>query len=132
MNQNISNVLMHPTDAVEHLTLVEKLEKLSDEYFNLYAYYGDGVDLDCSGAVDEAINIVKQHSEWISADERLPSDGDIVEVYRNSYKWGDLVWQCLYTDKHSFRNYPAGTVGKNDKITHWRPIQPPSEVQDAT
>ena len=76
-----------------------------------------------------AIDIVKQHSEWVPVDERLPSDGDIVEVYRNSYKWGDLVWQCLYTDKHSFRNYPAGTVGKNDKITHWRPIQPPSEVQ---
>ena len=112
------------------MTLIEKLEKLSDEYRSLYESYGEKADLRCSGAVDEAINIVEHHSDWVRVDERLPNDGDIVEVYRNSYKWGDLVWQCLYTDKHSFRNYPAGTVGKNDKITHWRPIQPPSEVQE--
>ena len=45
---------------------------------------------------------------------------------------GDLVWQCLYTDKHGFRKYPEGTVGKNDKITHWRQNQLPSEVQNET
>lgn len=82
--------------------------------------------------VEKAIEIVEEHSDWVSVDERLPSDGDIVEVYRNSYKWGDLVWQCLYTDKHGFRKYPEGTVGKNDKITHWRQIQLPSEVQNET
>ena len=43
------------------MTLIEKLEKLSDEYFNLYTCYGDRADLNCSGAVDEAINIVKHH-----------------------------------------------------------------------
>ena len=43
------------------MTLIEKLEKLSDEYFNLYTDYGDRADLNCSGAVDEAINIVKEH-----------------------------------------------------------------------
>ena len=43
------------------MTLIEKLEKLSDEYFNLYTCYGDRADLNCSGAFDEAINIVKQH-----------------------------------------------------------------------
>ena len=42
------------------MTLIEKLEKLSDEYFNLYTAYGDRADLNCSGAVDEAINIVKE------------------------------------------------------------------------
>ena len=65
MNQNISNVLMHPTDAVEHPTLVEKLEKLSDEYLSIYTDLGDRADLCCSGALDEAINIVKEHSDWI-------------------------------------------------------------------
>ena len=43
------------------MTLIEKLEKLSDEYFSLYTAYGDNADLNCSSAVDEAINIVKQH-----------------------------------------------------------------------
>ena len=63
MNQLISNVLMQPKpDAVERpLTLVEKLEQLSDKYLNQYKYYGDNADLNCSSAVDEAINIVKQH-----------------------------------------------------------------------
>ena len=43
------------------MTLIEKLEKLSDSYFNLYTDLGDRADLNCSGAVDEAINIVKEH-----------------------------------------------------------------------
>ena len=43
------------------MTLIEKLEKLSDEYLNQYTAYGDNADLNCSGAVDEAIDIVKQH-----------------------------------------------------------------------
>ena len=110
------------------MTLIEKLEKLSDEYFNLYTAYGDNADLNCSGAVDEAINIVKRHqaeSGWISVSERLPNDGDIVEVYRDSYKWGDLIWQCLYTESKGFRNYPVDGIGKNEKITHWKPIHPP-------
>ena len=76
----------------------------------------------------QSIDIVKQHSDWISVDERLPNDGDIVEVYRDSYKWGYLIWQCLYTKSKGFRNYPVDGIGKNEKITHWKPIKPPSEV----
>ncbi len=43
------------------MTLIEKLEKLNDEYLSLYAELGDKADLCCSGAVDEAISIVKEH-----------------------------------------------------------------------
>ena len=43
------------------MTVIEKLEKLSDEYLSLYTDLGDRADLRCSGAVDEAINIVKEH-----------------------------------------------------------------------
>ena len=57
------------------MTLIEKLEKLSDEYFNLYTGYGDRADLNCSGAVDEAINIVKEHSKCVSVDDKLPDEG---------------------------------------------------------
>ncbi len=60
-----------PMDAVERpLTLVEKLEQLSDKYLNQYKYYGDNADLNCSSAVDEAINIVKQHE----AESEVQSD----------------------------------------------------------
>lgn len=70
MNQLISNVRMQPTDATERLTLVEKLEQLSDKYLNQYKYYGDNADLNYSGAVDEAIAIVKQHE----AESEVQSD----------------------------------------------------------
>ena len=43
------------------MTLIEKLDKLSDEYLNLYESYGERADLNCSSAVYEAINIVKEH-----------------------------------------------------------------------
>ena len=43
------------------MTLIEKLDKLSDEYLSLYESYGEKADLRCSGAVDEAINIVEEH-----------------------------------------------------------------------
>ena len=103
------------------MTLIEKLEEY---HHSLYERWHDNhkhpYDEGAMDAVEKAIAIVKQHSDWISVDERLPNDGDIVEVYRDSYKWGDLIWQCLYTESKGFRNYPVDGVGKNEKITHWR------------
>ena len=55
-----ASVITQPTDAVE------KLEQLSNKYLNQYKYYGDNADLNCSSAVDEAINIVKQHTQTAS------------------------------------------------------------------
>ena len=107
------------------MTLIEKLEQLSDEYFSLYTAYGDKADLSCSGAVDEAINIVKQHSDWISVDEPPDTDRDV------------LLWPKYY--KKQMQGFYAG--GKwydadgefiDSRILsfwHEQP-QPPSEVQD--
>ena len=62
-----ASVITQPVDATERpMTLVEKLEQLSDKYLNQYKYYGDNADLNCSSAVDEAINIVKQHTQTAS------------------------------------------------------------------
>ena len=106
------------------------IEKLVQENNLTVQYTAEGQEKDgYLQGVKRCIDIVKQHSDWISVDERLPNDGDIVEVYRDSYKWGDLIWQCLYTKSKGFRNYPVDGIGKNEKITHWRPVQPPSEVQ---
>ena len=43
------------------MTLIDKLENLSNEYLNQYTDYGDKADLYCSDAVDKAIDIVKEH-----------------------------------------------------------------------
>ena len=104
-------------------TLIDKLEQRKQDFESRFAS-----DFWILEGLDEAINIVKLHqaeSGWISVSERLPNDGDIVEVYRDSYKWGDLIWQCLYTESKGFRNYPVDGIGKNEKITHWKPIHPP-------
>ena len=135
MNQTTSNVLMQPrADAVERLTLIEKLEQLSDEYFNQYTAYGDNADLKCSGAVDEAINIVKQHSEWISADERLPPDNMMVLAYCNIRKttgYALVSQQQAWSFYHFTKNSENQALAMANDISKWMPIpQPPSEVQD--
>ena len=80
MTQLISNVLMQPKqDAVERpLTLIEKLEQkieslensfkqspiVNDEIATVHASIVAGLKM--------AINIVKQHSDWVSVEEELP------------------------------------------------------------
>ena len=56
MTQLISNVLMQPkpTDAVEHLTLIEKLEKEKNNW------HDDGEN-NVHRVIDDCIDIVKQH-----------------------------------------------------------------------
>ena len=139
MNQTTSNVLMQPrADAVERpLTLIEKLEQLSDEYLNQYTAYGDNADLNCSGAVDEAINIVKQHqaeSGWISADWRLPPDNMMVLAYCNIRKttgYAFVSQQQAWSFYHFTKNSENQALAMANDISKWMPIpQPPSEVQD--
>ena len=111
------------------MTLIEKLEQLSDEYLNLYTDYGDKADLNCSGAVDEAINIVKQHSDWISVDERLPSVNLKVLVWHSRK---EKFFTATYDRdlKIWLENGLPYSSNFLYSITHWQPIQPPSEVQD--
>ena len=140
------------------MTLIEKLEKLSDEYFNLYTYYDEIADLKCSGAVDEAINIVKQHqaeSGWISVSEQLPHAEEMLtnhyepkEFYEIILKNGELLiasfthmkndgineilfMDCtvVLTDGH-WELLDDGFDGyETDEVAYWKPIQPPSEVK---
>lgn len=132
MSQLISNVLMQPkSDAVERLTLIEKLKQLSDKYLNQYKYYGDNADLNCSSAVDEAINIVKQHGDWISVDERLPphnnNEANTPKILGDSKTYG--VISVTYDAPRNL----WFTYGGDDQIfdiTSWMfAPEPPSEVQ---
>ena len=158
MSQLISNVLMQPKpDAVERpLTLIEKLEQLSDKYLNQYKYYGDNADLNCSGAVDEAINIVKQHSEWLPVSGELP-----VLEYECGFRrfeptkfyqiidTEDCLHNAYFSTNHYANddralftlcelNFYNGKWVVDDEyevitvnmVKFWKPLQPPSEVQD--
>ena len=118
-------------------TLIEKLEKLSDEYLNLYMDYGDNADLNCSSAVDEAINIVKRHqaeSGWVSVGERLPPDNMMVLVYcsmRKTVGFGFVSHQHAWNFYHFTRNSENQALAMANDISKWMPIpSQPSEVQD--
>ena len=137
MTQLISNLLMQPqTDAVEHpMTLIEKLEQKRGHHNHFLetcrndrdkAYHSFG-----KKCYQEAINIVKQHSDWISVDERLPDkEQEVIAVleltgfyvlafFRNGiwYNADDGEQIARHKDKQA--------------VTYWMPTpQPPSEVQD--
>lgn len=144
MNQLISNVLMQPKpDATEHLTLVEKLERevkrlselrvKTNPYSLQYPLLGHHIV-----ATINAINIVKQHSEWVRCDERLPDKfwDDDKKYYCRVDTMGCIDFKILvwrYGDWHNLDLSPLGQKGFTvmPKVTHYFELpQPPSEVQD--
>lgn len=105
-------------------TLIEKLERERKTHHDLMlqsptlqdsAYY-NGVTVGFMGA----IGVVKQHSDWVSVDERLPDDRSLrYELFTPS---DDM------TLRHRFCH--CDDVKKSTDATHWRVAQqPPSEVQ---
>lgn len=124
----IPRTTMAQADAVvKPLTLVEKLEQLSDKYLNQYKYYGDNADLNCSSAVDEAIDIVKQHSQETCN-------------WRNNKGTG--LWECHYGGDYTSDCGLEWNMSNKDSPSenemHFCPkcgkklveVQSPSEVQD--
>ena len=76
-----------------------------------------------------AIDIVKQHSEWVSVDERLPDeDGFYLCVVQIG-----AIDKIKSVTKVGFENRVTGgyfRLGDWQSVTHWMPLpQPPSEVQ---
>lgn len=133
MTQLISNVLMQPkpTDAGERpLTLIEKLEQEYKELDRLSDY--DPSLYDVASGFHKAIKIVKQHSEWVSVDERLPTENDgRVSWGVNAYKKYILVNIVSRGIAMTCRfNLTDKCFETADKVTHWMPLpKPPSEVQ---
>lgn len=159
MTQLISNVLMQPTDAVERLTLIEKLEQARDNH-NYYlktcgndrdkAYHSFG-----KKCYQKAIDIVKQHSDWVRCDERLPYAEEMLtnhyepkEFYEIILKTGELLIASYTHMKNDGNNeilfmdctialtdgewglLDGGfSVYEVDEVAYWKPIKPPSEVQ---
>lgn len=73
-----------------------------------------------------ALDIVKQHSDWVSVDDELLPD-EVECVFETNDGWrfvGD------FREKRGIVNHRYGYEMIED-IKRWQPIQPPSEVQDA-
>ena len=133
----LSNVLMqpNPTDAVERLTLIEKLEQKESEVSQMmqaddapFPYYYMAGQLN---AIREIVNIVKQHSDWISVDERLPNEDGKYLVYCVGNR--ELTKDRKELSIMRFNQKTKGgwfALSPLFKVVYWQPIQPPSEVQD--
>lgn len=140
MNQLISNVPMQPNQnaAERPVTLIEKLEQVIIEHnaeFNKFIDEATDHQKVAHTAVLagllSAITIVKQHSDWVSVDERLPEDDENVLVYSGD-KEMFIAWCGVLgrTWRDSFRDAPYDEL-VGISITHWMPLpKPPSEVQD--
>ena len=136
----LSNVPMQPNpNAVEHLTLIEKLndhketitvlrgtEKQGCHEFTFLDHHLLGFQI--------AINIVKQHSDWVGVDERLPPDNMMVLVYcriRKTTGYAFVSHQQAWSFYHFTKNSENQALAMANDISKWMSIpQPPSEVQD--
>lgn len=139
----LSNVPMHPNpNAVERpMTLIEKLERKQSE---ISAMMQDDAPFPCYymagqlNTVRECIDIVKQHSDWVGVDERLPDKfwNDDKKYYCRVDTMGCIEFKILvwrYGDWHNLDLSPLGQKGFTimPRVTHYFELpQSPSEVQE--
>ena len=125
-----ASVITQPTDAVERLTLIEKLEQERNGKARLADYYKTVALEHLVHGLDTAIAIVKQHSEWISVDERLPDKDGKYLVYCVGNR--ELTKDRKELSIMRFNQKTKGgwfALSPLFKVVYWQPIQPPSEVQ---
>ena len=109
-------------------TLIEKLEKRKQDFEAQFVS-----DFWILEGLDKAIEIVKQHSEWISVDERLPPDNMMVLAYCNIRKTTGYAFvssQQAWSFYHFTKNSENQALAMVNDISKWMPIpKPPIEVQ---
>jgi hypothetical protein len=127
-----------PQRPERKLTLVEKLEQEVKRLLELkaqekphslgYVFLGHHI-----AATVNAIDIVKQHSDWISVDERLPPDNMMVLAYchiRKATGYAFVSNQQAWSFYHFTKNSENQAWAMANDISKWMPIpQPPSEGQ---
>lgn len=117
-------------------TLIEKLKELSDEYFDKYTHTKDRDDIVKSVTFDKCIDIVKQHSDWISVDERLPEPNKIVlvAIHYPQYYVPDFMYVTTADYDEVRKKWSSITnVAELKNVVYWQPLpklpKPPSEVK---
>ena len=109
-------------------TLIEKLEQRKQDFEVQFVS-----DFWILEGLDKAIDIVKQYSDWISVDERLPPDNMMVLAYCNIRKTTGYAFvssQQAWSFYHFTKNSENQAMAMVNDISKWMPIpQPPSEVQ---
>ena len=122
-------------------TLIEKLEreykKWCDREDN--SVFGGVEQLDARGrtrGLKDAIEIVKQHSDWVSADERLPEPNKIVlvAIHYPQYYVPDFMYVTTADYDEVRKKWSSITnVAELKNVVYWQPFpklpKPPSEVQ---
>lgn len=119
-----ASVITQPTGATERLTLIEKLEQEKE------CWHDDGEN-NVHRIIDDCIDIVKQHSDWISVDERLPNEDGKYLVYCVGNR--ELTKDRKELSIMRFNQKTKGgwfALSPLFKVIYWQPIQPPIEVQD--
>ena len=114
------------TDAVikRPMTLIGKLEQEKE-------YWHDDGENNVHRIIDDCIDIVKQHSDWISVDERLPDKDGKYLVYCVGNR--ELTKDRKELSIMRFNQKTKGgwfALSPLFKVIYWQPIQPPSEVKD--
>ena len=116
-----------PTDADSErtLTLIEKLEKQRDAWFKRHKECCDMEARSRGCAIDECIDIVKQHSDWIPVSELPKEEKDWLVRFRKEDGFGlTMAVSKFYLEAQRFDCF-------HSKVTHYMELpKPPSEVQD--
>lgn len=121
------------------MNLIEKLEQVIVEHnaeFNKFIKDATDHQTIAHTAVLvgllSAIKVVKQHSNWISVDERLPDKDAVVLVYKQEF---GLIGTAKYSG-NGFWGFDMRTRDPMHNftfmggVTHWQPLpSPPSEVK---
>lgn len=130
-------------------TLIDKLEQRKQDFEPRFAS-----DFWILEGLDKAINIVKEHNEWISTDEQLPYAEEMLtnhynpkEFYEIILKTGELLITSFTHLKNDGNNEivfmdctitlidgewklldDGYEVYEVDEVAYWKPIKPPREV----
>lgn len=128
------------------MTLIDKLEQRKQDFESRFAS-----DFRILEGLDKAINIVKQHNEWASTNERLPYAEEMLtnhynpkEFYEIILKAGELLIASFTHLKNDGNNEivfmdctitlidgewklldDGYDVYEVDEVAYWKPIQPP-------
>ena len=115
--------------------MIEKLRNRHKEWsLNTNYWMDDKLILD---VFNDVISIVKQHSDWISVDERLPEPNKLVlvAIHRPQYYVPDFMYVTTADYDDVRKKWSSiNLVDDLHNVVYWQPFpvipKPPSEVQD--